>query len=70
MKDEKYLNKIITTGHVALILQTHDRQARRVMNRIRKHFGKERHNPLLMRDFLEYTGLSIDYAFATLNWAR
>lgn len=65
---DKFLIRVIDAHDVAKILRAEPWHARRVMNRMRKRYGKEKHQPLILQDFINYTGLLVENVVAILGW--
>ena len=65
---DKFLIKIIDVHDVMKILNTNDRQARRIIYRMRKRFNKEKPRLLILQDFIDYSGLQVANVVAILGW--
>ncbi|MBO9565427.1 MAG: hypothetical protein J7621_21800 [Niastella sp.] len=63
-------NRIINTHHVETVLEVKDRTARNIMRRMRKHFAKEKHQPIILQEFLEYTKLPLEFVLEKLGWNK
>lgn len=61
-------NRIINASHVAKVLEVRARTARSIMARMRKHFNKEKHHPLILQNLLDYTKLPLEFVLAKLGW--
>ena len=65
---DKFLIRVIDSYDVAKVLNEELYTARRVMGRMRKRYGKEKHQPLILQDFINYTGLIVENVVAILGW--
>jgi hypothetical protein len=65
---DNFLIRVINVQDVTKVLRTDPYNARRVMGRMRKRYGKEKHQPLILQEFIDYTGLKVENVVAILGW--
>ncbi len=62
--------KIISTKEAKIVLGKSMRQTRRIMNKVRKHYGKEAHQPINVDEFCRYFKYAIDDIYKLLEWDK
>lgn len=65
---DKFLRRVIDASDVMKVLNINDRQARRVMEHMRKRFNKEKPQLLILQDFINHTGLLVEHVVPILGW--
>jgi ribosomal protein S3 len=62
--------KIITTKEAKIVLGKSMRQTRRLMNKVRDHYGKEPHQPINVDEFCRFFNYDIEDIYALLEWDK
>lgn len=60
--------RIIGTKEVQCLLGISESQARRLLNKIRTHLGKAKHQEITLPEFCSYKGLSEDAVCILFGW--
>lgn len=62
--------RIISTKEARIVLGKSMRQTRRLMNKVRTHYGKAPHQPINVDEFCRYFKYDIEDVYKLLEWDK